>query len=87
MRRFRWRFPAHNCGRPDTPKLYDLRVSLLQNGKVVDSVNSYYAMRKTSVARDEKGVMRLMLNNKFVMQYGVLDQGYWPDGLYTAPDR
>ena len=70
---------------PDTPKLYDLRVSLLRNGQEVDSVNSYFAMRKTSVARDKKGAMRLMLNNHFVMQHGVLDQGYWPDGLYTAP--
>ena len=70
---------------PDAPKLYDLRVSLLQNGKPVDSVTSYFAMRKTSVARDAKGAMRLMLNNRFQMQYGVLDQGYWPDGLYSAP--
>ena len=70
---------------PDAPKLYDLRVSLLQNGKPVDSVDSYFAMRKISVARDSKGALRIMLNNKFVMQYGVLDQGYWPDGLYTAP--
>ena len=70
---------------PDAPKLYDLRVSLLQNGAPVDKVISYFAMRKTSVARDAKGALRLMLNNRFQMQYGVLDQGYWPDGLYTAP--
>ena len=70
---------------PETPKLYNLRVSLLQNGKTLDSVDSYFAMRKASVGRDAKGVMRLMLNNRFVMQRGVLDQGYWPDGLYTAP--
>ena len=77
--------PAPQLWTPDAPKLYDLRVSLLRNGQVVDSVKSYFAMRKTSVARDSQGALRLMLNNKFVMQYGVLDQGYWPDGLYTAP--
>ena len=70
---------------PDAPKLYDVRVSLLQNGAPADSVNSYFAMRKISVQSDNQGVKRLMLNNRFVMQQGVLDQGYWPDGLYTAP--
>ena len=70
---------------PDTPKLYDLKVTLLRDGKAIDGVNSYFAMRKSSVARDKNGAMRLMLNNRFVMQHGVLDQGYWPDGLYTAP--
>ncbi len=70
---------------PDSPKLYDVRVSLLQNGAPGDSVDSYFAMRKTSVQSDKNGVKRLMLNNRFVMQRGVLDQGYWPDGLYTAP--
>ena len=70
---------------PDAPKLYDLRVSLSQNGAPGDSVDSYFAMRKTSVQNDARGVKRLMLNNRFVMQQGVLDQGFWPDGLYTAP--
>ena len=70
---------------PDTPKLYDLKVTLLRDGKAIDGVNSYFAMRKSSVARDKNGALRLMLNNRFVMQHGVLDQGYWPDGLYTAP--
>ena len=70
---------------PDAPHLYDLHVTLVNNGKETDGVTSYFAMRKTSVARDAKGVMRLMLNNRFLMQRGVLDQGYWPDGLYTAP--
>ena len=70
---------------PNSPKLYDVRVSLMQNGAPADSVDSYFAMRKTSVQSDSRGVKRLMLNNRFVMQQGVLDQGYWPDGLYTAP--
>ena len=52
---------------------------------MADWVKSYSALRKISLGKDEKGVNRLMLNNKFVFQYGPLDQGFWPDGLYTAP--
>lgn len=70
---------------PDNPFLYDLTVSVVRKGKVVDEVKSYFAMRKTSIAPDAKGTQKLMLNNKFVFQYGPLDQGWWPDGLYTAP--
>ena len=70
---------------PDSPHLYDLRVSLKAGGKVVDAVTSYFAMRKIALGKDEKGVTRMMLNGKFVFQVGPLDQGFWPDGLYTAP--
>ena len=70
---------------PDNPFLYDLTVSVVRKGKVVDEVKSYFAMRKTSIAPDANGTQKLMLNNKFVFQYGPLDQGWWPDGLYTAP--
>lgn len=70
---------------PNNPFLYDLIVSVVRNGKAVDEVKSYFAMRKTSIAPDAKGVQRMMLNNKFVFQFGPLDQGWWPDGLYTAP--
>lgn len=70
---------------PDDPFLYDLKVTVLRKGKVVDEVKSYFGMRKISVAPDDKGVLRMLLNNKFVFQYGPLDQGWWPDGLYTAP--
>ncbi|WP_299576804.1 sugar-binding domain-containing protein [uncultured Sunxiuqinia sp.] len=69
----------------ESPFLYDLKVSLLSNGKVVDQVDSYFAMRKVSTKRDEHGIVRLQLNNKDVFQFGPLDQGWWPDGLYTAP--
>jgi len=69
----------------DSPFLYDLKVSLLSNGKVVDQVDSYFAMRKVSTRRDKHGIVRLQLNNKDVFQFGPLDQGWWPDGLYTAP--
>ncbi len=70
---------------PYSPFLYDVEVALVRNGKVVDQVRSYFAMRKISIAADNKGIQRIMLNNKFLFQYGTLDQGWWPDGLYTAP--
>lgn len=70
---------------PDDPFLYDLKISVMRNGKAADEVKSYFAMRKISLKPDEKGVLRMMLNNNFVFQYGPLDQGWWPDGLYTAP--
>jgi len=70
---------------PDAPFLYDLKMEVLQQGKVVDTVASYFGMRKISVAKDTRGINRIMLNNKFLFQYGFLDQGWWPDGLLTAP--
>jgi beta-galactosidase/beta-glucuronidase len=70
---------------PSNPFLYDLKVALVRKGKVVDEIKSYFAMRKSSIAPDNKGIQRMMLNNKFVFQFGPLDQGWWPDGLYTAP--
>lgn len=70
---------------PDAPFLYDLKVAVLRNGKVVDEVGSYFAMRKSSIGPDKEGVQRMLLNDKFVFQYGPLDQGWWPDGLYTPP--
>jgi beta-galactosidase/beta-glucuronidase len=69
----------------ETPFLYDLSFTLLRKGKPVDEVKSYFAMRKISMKPDNKGINRMLLNNKFVFQYGPLDQGWWPDGLYTAP--
>jgi hypothetical protein len=68
---------------PDSPNLYDLQVSLNDGRKMIDSVSSYFGMRKIEVKKDEKGVNRLFLNNKALFQYGPLDQGWWPDGLYT----
>ena len=70
---------------PQSPFLYGLKVDLLKDGRVVDSVASYFGMRKVEVAKDEKGVNRIMLNGKPVFMVGPLDQGFWPDGLYTAP--
>ncbi len=70
---------------PETPFLYDLEISLTRNGKVLDQVKSYVGMRKISTKRDAGGIVRLQLNNKDYFQFGPLDQGWWPDGLYTAP--
>ena len=70
---------------PDDPFLYTLKVELKKGGKTVDKVESYAAMRKFSTGRDAQGYYRMMLNNKPLFQMGPLDQGWWPDGLYTAP--
>lgn len=70
---------------PDSPFLYTLKVALKNGNKVLDQVNSYAAMRKYSTKRDAHGVVRLELNNQALFQFGPLDQGWWPDGLYTAP--
>lgn len=70
---------------PGNPFLYDLSVKLLKGSRVTDEVKSYFGMRKVSIAKDEKGVDRIFLNNKPYFNLGTLDQGFWPDGLYTAP--
>jgi hypothetical protein len=77
---------------PDSPTLHDLKIRLVKTAKadkdaaaVVDSVQSYFGQRKSSLGKDEHGVTRILLNNKPLFQFGPLDQGFWPDGLYTAP--
>ncbi len=70
---------------PDTPFLYDLEIAFSNNSRELDKVKSYAAMRKYSTKRDDKGIVRIQLNNKDLFQFGPLDQGWWPDGLYTAP--
>ncbi len=70
---------------PESPALYSMKISLYSAGKKIDEVSSYTAMRKISTKRDANGIMRMQLNNKDYFQYGPLDQGWWPDGLYTAP--
>lgn len=72
---------------PGNPVLYDLKVELIDGKKVVDAVGSYAAMREISMAPDANGIQRMMLNGKFLFQYGPLDQGWFPDGLYTAPSH
>ncbi|MDR1383336.1 MAG: hypothetical protein LBJ67_05765 [Planctomycetaceae bacterium] len=70
---------------PDAPYLYDLNILVLRKNKAVDSVGSYFALRDISIGKDDNGVTRILLNGKFLFQHGPLDQGWWPDGLYTAP--
>jgi hypothetical protein len=70
---------------PASPYLYDVKIELLQNGRKLDAVKSYFGMRKIEIAPDSRGVNRILLNGEFVMQVGPLDQGFWPDGIYTAP--
>ncbi|GAB3919897.1 hypothetical protein GCM10028827_00690 [Mucilaginibacter myungsuensis] len=70
---------------PDAPFLYDLKLSLRDNsGAVTDEVTSYFGMREVGLGK-VNGVVRPLLNGKFLMQVGLLDQGYWPDGILTAP--
>ena len=72
---------------PDSPYLYGVKVSVERNGKVVDSVDGYTAMRKIAIAQDSSlnKYKRMALNNELLFHFGPLDQGWWPDGLYTAP--
>ncbi|MGN1257767.1 MAG: glycoside hydrolase family 2 protein [Candidatus Limisoma sp.] len=70
---------------PDAPNLYDLEIAIKKDGKTLDTVKSYFAMRKFSKKMSETGVEVLQLNGKNIFHFGPLDQGWWPDGLYTAP--
>ncbi|HEX4561898.1 MAG TPA: hypothetical protein VH113_08730, partial [Gemmatimonadales bacterium] len=72
--------PGARLWSPADPFLYRLRIAA--GG---DTVQSYFGMRKIAVERDSAGVLRLFLNNRALFEYGTLDQGWWPDGLYTAP--
>lgn len=65
---------------PEDPYLYDLRITAGE-----DEIDSYFAMRKFSIGKDSQGVSRIMLNNRPYFMNGLLDQGYWSDGMYTAP--
>ncbi len=78
------RLPNARLWSPDSPHLYDLQVSLL-DGQKLDEVKSYFGMRKVSLGKDENGITRIFLNNKPLFMFGPLDQGFWPDGLYSSP--
>ncbi|MBQ7899461.1 MAG: beta-galactosidase [Bacteroidales bacterium] len=77
--------PQMKLWSPDSPYLYDVEVNVVREGKVVDSVSGYAAMREISYGKDASGHKRMCLNGEPLFQYGPLDQGWWPDGLYTAP--
>ncbi len=70
---------------PEDPFLYDLSIKVMKNGEELDSVDSYFGMRKFSIGKHADGIPRLMLNNKPYFQRGLLDQGYWCDGGLTPP--
>ena len=79
--------PKAHLWSPDDPHLYNLKVRLvdINRGFSLDEVGSYFGMRSISLGKTADGKTRMMLNGKFVMQVGPLDQGFWPDGIYTAP--
>lgn len=70
---------------PSSPFLYNIEIQLLKNGQKLDVVKSYAGMRKIALGDHPKGYKQVFLNNEFLFQIGPLDQGYWPDGIYTAP--
>lgn len=71
--------------RPDDPFLYDLKLELQdRQGKITDKVDSYFGMRSITIGKIDD-VNRVLLNGEFIFQIGLLDQGYWPDGIFTAP--
>ncbi|MGF7231485.1 glycoside hydrolase family 2 protein [Arachidicoccus sp.] len=76
--------PNEKLWSPSHPFLYNLEISLEKNGQQLDKINSYFGMRKIALA-DDHGFKKLYLNNKFLFELGPLDQGFWPDGIYTAP--
>ena len=76
--------PSPKLWSPTNPFLYNLQVSLLTNSTTVDSVASYFGMRKISLGTNN-GFIKIYLNNQFTFEFGPLDQGFWPDGIYTAP--
>ncbi|TAL63894.1 MAG: hypothetical protein EPN88_11710, partial [Bacteroidetes bacterium] len=72
---------------PENPFLYDITVELKKGSKTIDKVTSYTGLRKISLGKTPDGFKRILLNNKFVYQNGPLDQGFWPDGIYTPPSE
>ena len=79
------KLPNPHLWSPDDPFLYDLKVTLKAGDRVLDTATSYFGMRKISLLKDDQGVTRIALNDRFVFELGTLDQGFWPDGIYTAP--
>jgi beta-galactosidase/beta-glucuronidase len=77
--------PQAKLWSPESPYLYDLEITLVRKQVATDIVKSYFGMRKISTRRDDNDIVRIQLNNKDYFLFGPLDQGWWPDGLYTAP--
>jgi len=70
---------------PENPFLYDIEIELNNDNGTTDKVLSYTGLRNISLGKTPDGFTRMLLNNEFVFQNGPLDQGFWPDGLYTPP--
>lgn len=79
------KIPQPKLWSPDSPHLYDLTLTLVVAGKERDHVKSYFGMRSIALGKDARGQTRMLLNGEPLFQFGPLDQGFWPDGLYTAP--
>lgn len=79
------KIPEPELWSPANPVLYDLKAVLKKGDRILDEVTSYAGMRKIALGKDDQGYVRLFLNNRPLFQFGPLDQGWWPDGLYTAP--
>lgn len=77
--------PGPELWTPDSPFLYDINIELRKDGQLTDKVKSYTGLRKVSLGKDGDSFTRILLNNRFVYQNGPLDQGFWPDGIYTPP--
>ena len=77
--------PDPHLWSPEDPFLYDLKVTLKDGDKIIDVVSSYFGMRKIALQKDEQGFTRMALNDQCIFEIGTLDQGFWPDGIYTAP--
>ncbi|MFO1476483.1 MAG: alpha-L-arabinofuranosidase C-terminal domain-containing protein [Verrucomicrobiota bacterium] len=77
--------PNKHAWSPEDPFLYNLRLELRESDRLVDEVSSYFGFRKISIGPDERGFTRIQLNHRPVFMLGPLDQGFWPDGIYTAP--
>ena len=79
--------PEMKTWSPDCPYLYGMRITITRDGKIIDQVEGYTAMRSIKAQNDKSPnqYKRMALNGKNLFQYGPLDQGWWPDGLYTAP--
>jgi hypothetical protein len=81
---FSLNIPDPSLWSPDHPHLYGLKVHLLKKEDTVDEVSSYFGMRKVEIRKDTNGINRIFLNNEVLFNFGPLDQGWWPGGLYTA---
>lgn len=80
------KLPDAKLWSPSEPWLYDATVSIISAaGDTLDEAATYFGMRKVSLGKDEEGITRILFNNKPLFMFGPLDQGFWPDGLYTAP--